>query len=80
MSKGLYWDRTREPLMDTDPHQPLPSIGQSASTARQGDKAGKASAIIGSEAFVERVLRAMTLGAREALEENAALESPPPKP
>jgi hypothetical protein len=46
----------------------------------QGDGAGKASAVIGSEAFVERVLRAMTQGARQATEENAALEHRPTKP
>jgi hypothetical protein len=62
--------------MDTD----LPQPTHPATHAMQGDGAGKASAVIGSEGFVERVLRAMTQGARQATEENAALEHRPTKP
>lgn len=66
--------------MDTDPHQPTPNAAEPATHEMQDGGAGKASAIIGSEAFVERVLRAMTLGAGQAIEENAALEHRPAKP
>ncbi len=66
--------------MDTDLHQPAPSVAQTATSTPRGDGAGKASAIIGSEAFVDRVLRAMTVAARKAVEENNALETRPAKP
>ena len=66
--------------MDTDLHQAAPSASEAATSAPKGGKAGTASTIIGSEAFVARVLRAMTLGARQAIAENAALEHRPANP
>lgn len=66
--------------MDNELHQSLPSNATSTTPAAQGGEAGKASALIGSEEFVGRVLRAMTLGVRQAVEENAALQGRPAKP
>jgi len=66
--------------MDNDLHQPLPGNATATTPVAQDGEAGKASALIGSEEFVARVLRAMTLGARQAVEENATLKSRPAKP
>ncbi|HTW71475.1 MAG TPA: hypothetical protein VME47_16430 [Acetobacteraceae bacterium] len=63
--------------MDTDLHlrRPVPT---EAAYDPHADGAARASAIIGSDEFVERVLRAMTIGVRRAVEENAALQSQSP--
>ena len=65
--------------MDTDLHPAVPNVAENDAATSQPNEAGRASAIIGSEAFVERVLRAMPEGARRAVAENAALEKRPAK-
>jgi hypothetical protein len=59
--------------MDTELSQRAPDTAQADSAAEIKDQAAKASALIGSEAFVECILRAMSRGARQAVAENAAL-------
>lgn len=65
--------------VDTDLHPPL-SVNPPRTDGAEADEAARASAIIGSETFVERVLSCMTLGARKAAEENAAVKTLPTTP
>ncbi|HEY1932834.1 MAG TPA: hypothetical protein VGG99_12540 [Acetobacteraceae bacterium] len=66
--------------MDTELRAQVSSGKQAEPEAASAEELAQASAIIGSDAFVERVLRAMAVGARQAIEENAALERRPEKP
>jgi len=65
--------------MDTDQRRPRRESPDTISDS-PADGAAKASAIIGSDEFVERVRRAMTTGVRRAIEENAALQRRPKNP
>jgi hypothetical protein len=59
--------------MDTHQRRPGPDP-MDATSDPSVDGTTRVSAIIGSDEFVERVRRAMTIGVRRAMEENAALQ------
>jgi len=65
--------------MDAD-HPPSRPDQVDAVSDRHAKAAGNASAIIGSDEFVERLRRAMAIGVRRAMEENAALHRQTEKP